>query len=118
MNLYLNQTVRVKVGNESTQILQIENYVKQGCVLSPLFFSLYLEAIFESLEVSSLVNSSTSGKSCVMRNTTYSKSSYRENRMPKNSRTQTNILAAKFTSLTILFTVLYSSLHLGYVTKY
>lgn len=46
-NLYMNQTATVKVGNDTTQSFPIERGVRQGCVLSPLFFNLYSESIFD-----------------------------------------------------------------------
>lgn len=49
--LYWNQTAEVRVENSTSEAIQIQRGVRQGCVLSPLLFNIYSEAIFkEALE--------------------------------------------------------------------
>ena len=50
-NLYWNQTANVKIEGAFTDTVKIMRGVRQGCVLSPLLFNMYAEAIFtEALE--------------------------------------------------------------------
>ena len=46
-SLYWNQTARIKVETEYSEEIKIMQGVRQGCVLSPLLFNVYSEAIFE-----------------------------------------------------------------------
>lgn len=46
--LYWNQTAKVKVDNQFTENIEIQRGVRQGCVLSPLLFNVYSEAIFQN----------------------------------------------------------------------
>jgi len=50
-SLYRNQMTKVRVGNDLTEARPICRGVREWCVLSPLLFNLYSEAIFqEALE--------------------------------------------------------------------
>uniref|UniRef100_A0A2A4JBK9 Reverse transcriptase domain-containing protein n=1 Tax=Heliothis virescens TaxID=7102 RepID=A0A2A4JBK9_HELVI len=50
-NLYWHQKARVRVDQVLTDDIDIERGVRQGCILSPLLFNIYAEAIFaEALE--------------------------------------------------------------------
>jgi len=50
-NLYWNQRAVIRVDGELSEEVLIKRGVRQGCVLSPLLFNIYLEFIFrEALE--------------------------------------------------------------------
>uniref|UniRef100_A0A8D8SXR8 Craniofacial development protein 2 n=1 Tax=Cacopsylla melanoneura TaxID=428564 RepID=A0A8D8SXR8_9HEMI len=50
-NLYWNQSATIKINQENTDEIKILQGVRQGCIISPLIFNLYSEAIFqEALE--------------------------------------------------------------------
>ena len=43
--LYLNDKCCVKVGNKTTDVFEVNQGVKQGCILSPLLFNIFLSDI-------------------------------------------------------------------------
>lgn len=50
-NLYYNQRATVKIGQETSEEMEIKRGVRQGCILSPLLFNAYSEQIIlEALE--------------------------------------------------------------------
>jgi hypothetical protein len=50
-DLYMNQEVMVRIEGECTEAAEVGRGVRQGCLLSPLLFSLYAEAMMkEALE--------------------------------------------------------------------
>lgn len=59
-NLYWSQTAQIKLGGNMSNNIRIRRGVRQGCVLSPLLFNLYSEAIFrvalEDVEMGIRVN--------------------------------------------------------------
>lgn len=46
-NLYWQQKAVIRVGERSTEEIEIRRGVRQGCILSPLIFNLYSEKIFD-----------------------------------------------------------------------
>ena len=44
-NLYWSQTAQIRGRSEDSQSFKIEKGVRQGCVLSPVFFNLYSEEL-------------------------------------------------------------------------
>lgn len=46
-NLYWYYTAQIKLGNNMSNTIQVRRRVRQGCVLSPLLFNLYSEAVFQ-----------------------------------------------------------------------
>ena len=47
-NLYADQETTVRTGHETTDWLQIGKRVRQGCILSPCLFNLYVEYIMRN----------------------------------------------------------------------
>ena len=47
-NLYAGQEATVRTGHGTTDWLQIEKGVRQGCILSPCLFNLYAEYIMQN----------------------------------------------------------------------
>lgn len=45
--LYWNQTAKIRIEDQYTEDIKILRGVRQGCVLSPLLFNVYSEAIFQ-----------------------------------------------------------------------
>ena len=51
INLYMAQSVKVRLNREETKIVKIGRGVRQGCCLSPILFNLYGEYLTkEALE--------------------------------------------------------------------
>jgi len=51
INLYMAQSVKVRLNREETKIVKIGRGVRQGCCLSPILFNLYGEYVTkEALE--------------------------------------------------------------------
>ena len=66
--VYLNQSACVSWGNELSEKFSVKNGVKQGAILSPTLFSIYIDGIFEILE--------TSGFGCTIKNNYYGAIAY------------------------------------------
>ena len=52
LNIYTNQTLCVRWGNIYSSTLEVSNGVKQGGVLSPILFNLYIDELLERLKKS------------------------------------------------------------------
>ena len=50
LNMYLNQSVRVKFNQTHSDFFHVANGVKQGGVLSPILFSIYIDILIQSLQ--------------------------------------------------------------------
>ena len=48
--MYTSQTLRVKWGHIVSNCFNVRNGVNQGCVLSPLLFTIYTDSILNRLE--------------------------------------------------------------------
>ena len=48
INLYAGQEATIRIGHGTTDWLQIEKGVHQGCILSPCLFNLYAEYIMRN----------------------------------------------------------------------
>ena len=60
--LYWNQRAEVKINkNLKTESVEIRKGVRQGCILSPLLFNLYLDKIFRSIQDSELFGIKVNG---------------------------------------------------------
>ena len=51
-NLYWNQRAQIVIDNEPSTEIEIRRGVRQGCIMSPLLFNVYSEAIFEEALIS------------------------------------------------------------------
>ena len=49
MNMYINQSIQVKRNSIVSSNYYVSNGVKQGCYISPTFFSVYLNGLIEKL---------------------------------------------------------------------
>ena len=49
-NLYWEQDTQIRIGNDMSESLKIKRGVRQGCVLSPSLFNLYMENIFRQID--------------------------------------------------------------------
>ena len=48
--MYIHQTVCVKWGNVTSEPVSVSNGVKQGGILSPILFTLYMDTLFHKLK--------------------------------------------------------------------
>lgn len=61
-NLYWSQVAKVKVDDELSKDIKIMQGVRQGCVLSPLLFNIYSEALFEEALLGDNIGIKINGK--------------------------------------------------------
>ena len=66
--VYLNQSACVSWGNELSEEFSVKNGVKQGAILSPTLFSIYIDGIFDILKIS--------GFGCTIKNNYYGAIAY------------------------------------------
>ena len=54
LHMYLNQKMRIRWGETTTSLFNVSNGVKQGGVLSPILFSIYIDELFVQLKQAGL----------------------------------------------------------------
>ena len=68
--LYLNQQAVVRLGNDHTENCEVGRGVRQGCLLSPILFSIYVERMMleamDSLEEGVLVGARGTDTRCTV----------------------------------------------------
>ena len=49
--MYTNQRINVKWGNKLSSYVSVSNGVKQGGILSPILFTIYMDVLFKMLKI-------------------------------------------------------------------